>query len=276
MVDYLQYLRREMFPHILCRGCGHGITLKAILRAIEHVGLDRDRIAVISGIGCSGRLSGYMDFCTMHTTHGRPLAFATGLKLARPELSVIVITGDGDSLAIGGNHLIHAARRNIGITCLLLNNRIYGMTGGQVAPTTPEQQFATTMPYGNIDPTFDACRLVEAAGASYVARGTVYHAANLEKLIAGGLQNEGFSFIEVLTTCPEIYGRRNRLGTAAEMVLALREMTISQQRAKSMAPEDREGKIVTGVLHHAPRPEYTAVYETIIQKAQALQSEKVG
>ncbi len=273
MVEYEQYLRQDLFPHLLCKGCGHGIALKAILRAIDRVKLPRDRIAVVSGIGCSGRLSGYMDFCTMHTTHGRPLAFATGLKLARPELSVIVITGDGDSLAIGGNHLIHAARRNIGLTCLPLNNGIYGMTGGQVAPTTPEERFATTTPYGNIDPTFDPYRLVEAAGASYVARGTVYHAANLEKLIAGGLQNNGFSFVEVLTTCPEINGRRNRLGTAAEMVLALREMTVSQQRAKTMGPEALEGKIVTGLLHHSPRPEYTARYEMIIQKAQAFQSQ---
>jgi 2-oxoglutarate ferredoxin oxidoreductase subunit beta len=251
MFDYHQYFRQEMMPHIWCKGCGNGIVLKALLRAIHRLNLSKDRIAMVSGIGCSSRLTGYVDCNTLHTTHGRPLAFATGLKLARPDLTVIVITGDGDGLAIGGNHLIHAARRNIDLTCLLFNNQIYGMTGGQLAPTTPEALFSTTTPYGNIEPNFDACRLVQAAGGTFIARGTVFRAIPLEKLIAEGIQHKGFSFVEILTTCPEIHGRRNRLGTPAEMLQAL---------AKTTLP--------TGVIHQASGAEYTEAYDRIVAKAQ--------
>ncbi|HEU5394762.1 MAG TPA: 2-oxoacid:ferredoxin oxidoreductase subunit beta [Candidatus Methylomirabilis sp.] len=251
MFDYGSYLRQEMLPHIWCKGCGDGIVLKALLRAIHRLGLSKDRVAIVSGIGCSSRLSGYVDCNTLHSTHGRPLAFATGLKLARPELTVIVITGDGDGLAIGGNHLIHAARRNIDLTCLLFNNQIYGMTGGQVAPTTPEALVSTTTPYGNIEPAFDACRLVEAAGATFVGRGTAYRTIPLEKMIAEGIQHRGFAFIEVLTTCPEIHGRRNHLGTPAEMLQALGKVSLP-----------------TGILHRSSRPEYGEAYGGIIARAQ--------
>jgi len=251
MFEYERYLRKEMMPHIWCKGCGNGIVLKALLRAIHRLGLSMDRVAMISGIGCSSRLPGYVDCCTLHTTHGRALAFATGLKLARPDLTVIVITGDGDGLAIGGNHLIHAARRNIDLTCLLFNNQIYGMTGGQVAPTTPEGLFSTTTPYGNPEPVFDACRLVQGAGGTFVARGSAYRTIPLEKLIAEGIQHKGFAFIEVMTTCPEIHGRRNRLGTPAEMLQALGKLSLPM-----------------GILHRETKPEYVETYEGIIAKAQ--------
>ncbi len=251
MFDYEQYFRQEMMPHIWCKGCGNGIILKTLLRAIHRLDLSKDQIAVVSGIGCSSRLTGYVDCNTLHTTHGRPLAFATGLKLARPELTVIVITGDGDGLAIGGNHLIHAARRNIDLTCLLFNNQIYGMTGGQAAPTTPEDLFSTTTPYGNVEPRFDSCRLVQGAGGTFVARGSAFRAIPLEKLIAEAIRHKGFSFVEILTTCPEIHGRRNKLGTPAGMLQALGKTTLP-----------------TGVLHKGAASEYTELYEQVIAKAQ--------
>ncbi len=168
--DIKDYLRLEMMPHFMCPGCGHGIALRCLLWAVHELDIDKNRLAVVSGIGCSGRVGAYIDANTFHTTHGRPLAFATGLKLARPDLTVVVITGDGDCLAIGGNHLIHACRRNLDLTCLMLNNEVYGMTGGQVSPTTAIDRLTTTTPHGNAEPTFDACRLADAAGASFVGR----------------------------------------------------------------------------------------------------------
>ncbi|HED13918.1 MAG TPA: 2-oxoacid:ferredoxin oxidoreductase subunit beta, partial [Gammaproteobacteria bacterium] len=203
------YLRTELFPHFMCPGCGHGIALRALLWAIHEQGIDKNRLAIVSGIGCSGRVGAYIDAHTFHTTHGRPLAFATGLKLARPDLEVIVITGDGDCLAIGGNHLIHACRRNLDLTCLMLNNQTYGMTGGQVSPTTAENRFTTTTQLGNHEPVFDACQLVAGAGASFVGREMTLQTPTLKNLIREGIANPGFSFIEVLSDCTEIYGRKN-------------------------------------------------------------------
>ena len=166
-----QHLRTEYLPHIWCPGCGHGILMRDIVQAIDNLKLDPDKVCIVSGIGCSSRAASYLDYNTIHTTHGRAIAFATGIKLARPELEVIVITGDGDAAAIGGNHLIHAARRNIGLTVIVFNNGIYGMTGGQCSPTTPQGDFGTTAPYGNIERPFDITALAMGAGASYVARG---------------------------------------------------------------------------------------------------------
>jgi 2-oxoglutarate ferredoxin oxidoreductase subunit beta len=266
-VDLKRYLRRDRLPHIWCPGCGHGIVMGALIRAIHAVGLDQDKTVIVSGIGCSSRASGYMDFDTIHTTHGRALAFATGIKMAKPELNVIVLTGDGDAAAIGGNHLIHAARRNIGITCVCMNNNIYGMTSGQYSPTTPAAALATTAPYGNIDPAFDLCHLVHAAGASYVARGTTWQARNLEKLIARGLENRGFSFIEALTQCPTYFGRKNRLGDPYTMMKRQQELTVPVSKAATMSPEELAGKIVVGELWHKPRLEYTQAYQAVIDKA---------
>jgi len=181
-----QYYRTQQLPHIWCPGCGHGTLLNAVVRAIENLGLNKDEVCIVSGIGCSSRASGYLDFNTLHTAHGRALAFATGIKHANPKLHVIVIMGDGDSSAIGGNHLIHACRRNIDLTAIVFNNNIYGMTGGQYSPTTPFGDFGTTAPYGNIDKPFDLCNLAQGAGASYIARGTAYHAQAMTKLIVKG------------------------------------------------------------------------------------------
>lgn len=260
--DARRYLRPETMPHILCPGCGHGIVLGALLRAIAALDLDPDRVAVVAGIGCSSRLAGYVDFCTLHATHGRAPAFATGLKLARPDLTVIVITGDGDGLAIGGNHLIHAARRNIGLCCLLFNNAIYGMTGGQVAPTTPQGSRATTAPWGNPEPPFDACRLMTAAGASFVARGLAYEPLTLERLCAEGLAHQGFAFIEVLSDCPEFFGRYNRLGRGPEMLLGQKRRTdavgplLARKAVLGVPQADAGPALPTGVLHREVRPEF--------------------
>ncbi len=267
-LDYRQYLRLDMMPHILCPGCGHGIVLKAILRAIHRLGLTREEVVFVSGIGCSSRIVGYVDFCTLHTTHGRPLTFATGIKLARPELRVIVITGDGDGLAIGGNHLIHAARRNVDLTCLLLNNAIYGMTGGQGAPTTPQGARSSITPSGAIEPAFDACRLVTGAGASFVARGITAAPLELDDLIARAIQHKGFSFLEILSDCPEFFGRYNDLGRGPEMLQAQRshiEWVGAKLGAKAFVPglaadppaHGGNPFGVSGVLHQETRPELT-------------------
>ena len=189
------YFRQNRLPHLWCPGCGNGIVMKAIVQAIEKEGLTQDNTVIVSGIGCSSRASGYMDFDTLHTAHGRAIPFATGVKLANPELNVVVITGDGDCTAIGGNHFIHGCRRNVDLTVVLFDNNIYGMTGGQASPMTPTGKKATTAPYGSVDRPFNACALAGAAGATYVARSTAFHVKHLTDMISGGLRNKGFSFI---------------------------------------------------------------------------------
>ena len=198
-----KYMRIDHIPHIWCPGCGNGIIMRDVAVAIDElindpeVALDRSKIVIVSGIGCSSRAAGYMDFNSMHTTHGRAIAFATGIKMANPELEVIVLTGDGDCSAIGGNHLIHAARRNIGLTVVTFNNNIYGMTGGQYSPVTPTGDKATTAPYGNIDRTFDIANIAAAAGASFTARGSAYHARETIDIIKEAIKHKGFSLVDV-------------------------------------------------------------------------------
>jgi 2-oxoglutarate ferredoxin oxidoreductase subunit beta len=267
-MDYLPLLRKDKFPHIWCEGCGDGIALKAILRAVQNMGLQQDNIAMVSGIGCSSRTPGYADFNTLHTTHGRALAFATGLKLARPELNVIVISGDGDATAIGGNHLIHAARRNINLTLLLYNNHIYGMTGGQVSPTTPMGDFATTAPYGGMENTFDIAGLTIAAGASFVARSTVYHAKVLERLIEKAIRKVGFSLVEIMSPCPTAYGKINKKGMPKDLILNQKSQAVNIEKSKTMSPEDLRGRIITGVLADRELPEYISTYDKIMSQAQ--------
>lgn len=260
-----EYFRTQNLPHIWCPGCGNGIVTRALVKAIDTLGIDKDNVCVISGIGCSSRAPGYLDFNTLHTLHGRALAFATGVKMANPKLKVIVITGDGDASAIGGNHLIHAARRNIGITTIVYNNNTYGMTGGQYSPTTPTGDKGTTAPYGNIDTNFDLCDLAKGAGASFVARGTIYGANLLEKIIAEGIMNKGFSFIEAITTCPTYYGRKNKKGDAVDMATYLKENAVNIAAYNKLSEDKRAGKFVVGVLHNNPRVEYTENYDNIIR-----------
>jgi len=263
------YLRHsKKFPHVWCAGCGIGIGMGSIIRAGDSLELDQDRVAIISGIGCTGRMPVYMDFNTMHTTHGRALAFATGLKLARPDMTIIVVMGDGDALAIGGNHFIHAARRNIGLTSIIVNNQIYGMTGGQVSPATPLGMRATTAPYGNIDPAFSITDLSIASGAAFVARSTVFHAQELQRYIRTGLETPGFAVIEAVSNCHTTFGRFNKLGGAVEMMRHFKTASMTRRAAEKLGPEELEGKIVRGVFHHdAARPEYGALYRGIQERA---------
>ncbi len=208
-----EYLRHDKkFPHVWCAGCSNGIVLGAIIRAVASLNIDRNDIVMVSGIGCSSRMPVYVDFNTLHTLHGRSIAFATGVKMHKPHLKVIVVTGDGDCAAIGGNHLIHAARRNIDLKVIMINNNIYGMTGGQCSPTTPHNAYATTAPYGNIEPDFDICNLAMGAGASFVARTTAFHVQEMQSMIKEALQHpfRSFSLIEVVSACPVIYGRLNK------------------------------------------------------------------
>ena len=268
--DYNKYLRPDKLPHIWCPGCGHGIVLKAMLRAIDKAGLDKDNVCVISGIGCSSRTPGYVDFNTLHTIHGRALSFATGVKFAQPKLKVIVVTGDGDALAIGGNHFIHTCRRNIDLTVLVMTNATYGMTGGQYSPTTPLGAVATTSRYGSIEPPFDTCEIAKAAGATFVARGTAYHTLELEKTIYEALEHKGTSVVDIIDACPTYYGRANKYKSATHMMEAIeKDGTVNVKQADKLPPEKLEGKILRGVLHKVDRPEYCEQYETLImEKAQ--------
>ena len=261
-----KYMRPEHLPQIWCPGCGNGIIMRDVVQAIENLGLNRDRTVIVSGIGCSSRAAGYLDFNTIHTTHGRAIAFATGIKLANPELDVIVIAGDGDLSAIGGNHLIHAARRNIGLTVVVMNNNIYGMTGGQYSPTTPTGDFGTTAPYGNLDRSFDIAGLAYGAGASYAARGSAYHVQQTINLIMEGIRNKGFSIIDVASVCPTYYGRKNKKGSAVDMLKWQKENAVTMEQAAKMTPEELHGKLVIGLLHHAQYPEFTYKYNELIRQ----------
>ncbi len=267
----LQKLRKDKkFPTIWCAGCGIGIVMGALIRAIDHLGLDNDDVALVSGIGCTARMPVYMDFNTLHTTHGRALAFATGLKIARPDMKVIAIMGDGDALAIGGNHFIHAARRNIAISAIIVNNAIYGMTGGQYSPTTPLNGRATTAPYGNIEPPFPICELAIAAGASYVARSTVYHALELDKFISEAIAKDGFSVVEAVSYCHTTYGRLNKLGSAPDMLRGLKDNSISRSAFEKLSPKDQASntKIIRGNFLNIDRPQYTTTYANLINRVR--------
>lgn len=263
--DYNKYLRPNKLPHIWCPGCGHGIVLKAMLRAIHNSGLEKDNVCMVSGIGCSSRTPGYVDFNTLHTLHGRAIAFATGIKLAKPEMKVIVVTGDGDALAIGGNHFIHVCRRNIDMTILVMTNSTYGMTGGQYSPTTPMDAISTTSRYGNIEPPFDACDMAKAAGASFVARGTAYHTLELEKIIHEALEHKGTSVVDIIDACPTYFGRANKYKSASQMMdMIEKDGTVSVKQADKLPPEKLEGKVLRGVLHKIDRPEYCEQYENLV------------
>ena len=263
-----KYMREEHLPHIWCPGCGHGILMRDVAQAIENLGINQEKVCLVSGIGCASRAAGYMDFQTMHTTHGRAIAFATGVKMARPDLEVIVIAGDGDCAAIGGNHLIHAARRNIGITVIVFNNDIYGMTGGQYSPTTPTGEIGTTAPYGNIDRPFDIAVLAAGAGASYVAKGTAYHVPQTIKLIENGIRHKGFSLIDCTGVCATYYGRKNKKGDAVEMMKYQRDNMVSWEQYRQLTRQERLGKVILGKLVEEDYPEFSDEYQNIINKAR--------
>ncbi|MEE9401822.1 MAG: 2-oxoacid:ferredoxin oxidoreductase subunit beta [Desulfobacteria bacterium] len=266
-----KYLRHDKkFPHVWCPGCGNGIVLGALIRAIDRLGLEKDEIVLASGIGCSGRMPAYVDFNTLHTTHGRALTFATGIKLAKPSLTVITIMGDGDAVAIGGNHFIHAARRNLNITAIIINNQIYGMTGGQHSPTTPYGCYATTAPYGHIEHAFSIAELAVTAGAAFVARGTVYHAQLLDELIEKGIRKPGFSVVEAMSNCHIQFGRRNELEDPVTMMKWLKDHAVTTKKAQRMKPGALEDKFTIGVLTDVEKPIYTDEYQKIREKAKKL------
>ena len=258
------FIRQRFFPHMWCPGCGHGIVLNGLIRAVESLAISKNDMVMVSGIGCSARISGYVDFHTLHTLHGRALAFATGVKLSKPSLNVIVPMGDGDALAIGGNHFIHAARRNIDITAIVMNNRIYGMTGGQYSPMTGPGMSATTAPYKNIDQGFDVVALATAAGASFVARTTTYHVRQMADIIAAAVKHRGFSVVEVMSQCPTYFGRKNRLGGAVEMMTLMKENTTA---IGSKAKAGNPALIERGIFVQEDRPEYCRAYDDVLARA---------
>lgn len=251
------WYRHDRLPHIYCSGCGNGSIINCVLEAVSDIGWNIDETVFISGIGCSSRAPGYIQTDSLHTTHGRAIAFATGVKLANPDLHIVIFTGDGDLGAIGGNHFIHACRRNIDLTVICINNYIYGMTGGQGSPLTPYGKKSTTTPYGANEMPFDLCNLAVAAGANYVSRWTSYHVTELTKAVTAGLLTEGFSFIEVISQCPTSYGRRNSLREVSDQITYLKNNAVLHQRWKRMQEEGEDispEQFVVGEFIRQSRP----------------------
>ncbi len=263
----LKYLRIDRWPTVWCPGCGNGIILKAFLEAVDQLKLKKERVAVISGIGCSSRATGYLDFNTMHTLHGRAIAFATGVRLARPEFKVVVMGGDGDIVSIGGNHFIHACRRNLDMTVIVFNNMIYGMTGGQYSPTTPEESVASTAPYGHIEKPFDIVELALSAGATFVARATVFHYNLLVRYIKEALQHKGIAVVDAVTNCHTYYGRYNGMPEPYQMMEYFKKNSVTLEQAKKMNEEELEDKIIIGIFRKEEKPCYTDLYKTVSEKA---------
>jgi len=267
--NYDEYLRVDKMPTLWCWGCGDGVILKSVIRAIAKVGWNMDDVCVVSGIGCSGRFSSYINCNTVHTTHGRTVAYATGIKLANPDKKVIVVAGDGDGLAIGGNHTIHGCRRNIDLNFILINNFIYGLTNSQISPTTPQGMWCVSAKRGNIDPTFDGCKLAEGAGASFVARESMIDPKKLEKVLVAGFQHKGFSFIEVLSNCHVNLGRKNKMNSAMENLAWIDSITINKKKYDALSEEEQLNKLPTGVLRQVEQDEYCDLYNKVIEAAQS-------
>jgi 2-oxoglutarate ferredoxin oxidoreductase subunit beta len=273
---FSKYLREEMMPHIWCPGCGNGIVLNCFTHALDELKTDLDKLVIVSGIGCIGRTAGYINTDSFHTTHGRALAFATGVKLANPDLEIVVISGDGDLFAIGGNHFIHAARRNIGIKVLCVNNLNYGMTGGQSGPTTPIDAITPTSPYGNIENPFNLVHLGAASGATYVARWTTLHVRRLTLSLKKMLQKKGFSFIEVLSPCPEIYGRHNKMRSGLEMMSWFKKASVIENFLDPSKAEITAERIVVGEFVDTEKLSYERMLHEKISKINEKAMEKVS
>ena len=252
--SYRDYIAWDRLPHLWCPGCGHGIVLKALTLALAELELPPDRILLATGIGCSGRSGDYVTCHRFQGTHGRTLAFATGTKLARPDLKVVCLMGDGDAGAIGGNHLLHAARRNMDVTAIVANNFNYGMTGGQYSPLTPADSITSTSRAGTIDPPMDICSLANWAGANYVARSTVYHVNELQRFLKEALRKKGFSLVEVLSDCPTYYGRYNKIGEAPKMIEWFRDNVIPLEKYGQKLPEEKVRYYWRGCLTDRNRP----------------------
>lgn len=266
--NYDKYLRVNKMPTLWCWGCGDGVILKATIRAIDKMGWDMNNVCVVSGIGCSGRFSSYIDCNTVHTTHGRTIAYATGIKLANPKVNVIVVAGDGDALAIGGNHTIHGCRRNINLNFILINNFIYGLTNSQISPTTPQGMWCVSAQNGNIDPTFNASNLAIGAGASFVARESMIDPKKLEKILVKSFEHKGFSFVEVLSNCHINLGRKNKMASAMENLNWIDSITMGKKKWDTLPEDEQLNLLPTGVLRQVEQPEYTDMYEEVIKAAQ--------
>jgi 2-oxoglutarate ferredoxin oxidoreductase subunit beta len=251
------FLRMDRIPHIWCPGCGIGVVVTSFAEALRKSEMDLNKVAVVSGIGCTGRVAGYVKLDSFHSTHGRAIPFATGLKLANPDLKVVVFSGDGDIAGIGGNHLIHAARRNMDLVVICVNNFNYAMTGGQVAATTPLQANLSTAPYGNFEYPFNLPYLADACGATYVARWTALHLRRVTKSIQEALAKKGFSFIEVITPCVTLYARRNRLGDGLNLLKYYYENSDIQHGADTRTLGiSYQGKITVGKFIDKDKPTY--------------------
>lgn len=269
------FLRTERMPHIWCPGCGIGTTVNCFARALLQSKLNLDKVAVVSGIGCTGRVAGYIDLDSFHTTHGRAIPFATGLKLANPELTVVVYSGDGDLISIGGNHFIHGARRNVDLKVICVNNFIYGMTGGQVAPTTPVSALSTTTPYGCFEQPFNLPYLAESSGAVYVARWTSYHVRQITHAMGEALRKKGFTFIEILSPCPTLYERRNRLGDGLDMMQYFKESSVVRHGAPTReVGVTFQGPITVGKFVDIDRPDFLTLMNQ--QLARTLEAQYSG
>jgi len=269
--NYDQYLRVEKMPTLWCWGCGDGVILKSFIRAVDKLGWNKDDVCVVSGIGCSGRFSSYVDFNTVHTTHGRTIAFATGIKLANPDKKVVCVAGDGDGLAIGGNHTIHGCRRNIDMTMIIIQNFIYGLTNSQTSPTTPQGMWTVSQKAGNIDPTFDGCELATAAGASFVGREKVTAPKKLEKLLMQAMEHKGFSYVEALSNCHINLGRKNKMQSAMANLDWIDSITVSKKKYDTLSPEEQLNLLPTGILKQDTEVgEYCDMYEEIKKVHQGL------
>ncbi len=264
----LEYVRKPILPTVFCPGCGGGTVLNVLVHALDEERVDQKDLVAVTGIGCASWLpSPYLKSDTLHCTHGRAIPFATGVKVQKPELQVMVIAGDGDLSGIGGNHLIHAARRNIGLKVFLVNNFIYGMTGGQVAPTTPIDTRTATTPYGNPEPPFNIAQVVAAAGANYVARWTTYHAFQLKSAMKKAFATPGFTFVEIISQCPVSYGKSTKQD-AVQMLQDFKDRSVPFEKSCGMTEDELEGQIVVGELVSRSRPEFTTVLEQVREKAQ--------
>lgn len=267
-----QYVFVDRTPTTWCPGCGIGIVVQSMIRAIDELEIDQKKVAVVGGVGCSAHATSYVKFDAFHGLHGRVPAHATGIKMGKPEMTVLCLLGDGDGVAIGGNHLIHAARRNVDLTAIMFNNFTYGRTGGQFSPTTPLGAWAQTAPYGMMERGFDTCALVRAAGATYVARTTAYRGNLTTRLIKDAIQHKGFSFVEVILQCTEIFGRYNRKGKGADMLTWQREHATAATRAAMMSPQELQERFIVGELYREEAPEYCAEYDRLIARAQGKEA----
>ena len=272
------YLKPGRIPHIWCPGCGLGVVLTCYIEAVRRSGASVDEHSVVSGIGCTGRIAGYLDMDTYHTTHGRAIPFATGLVLARPDLHVTVFSGDGDLFAIGGNHFIHAARRNVDLKIICVNNFNYGMTGGQAGPTTPVDARTSTTPLGNAEPGFNLPHLAHASGAVYVAMWTTFHPRQLVHCISQTFERKGFTFVEVIAPCPTGYGRPNKLGGGLDEMRYYRESSVvANGTDPSQVGITLKGKIMVGTFIDAERPDFMTMYKAkVISKARAKRKGKAA